>query len=132
VEMQFEPEKIGQPISASTAKRMHKLLAGVVEEGTGKPARMDNYAVAGKTGTAQKYNPNGGGYYSDKFMSSFVGFLPAENPEISIIVVADDPRGAHYGSTVCAPAFKEIAQFAVGYLRIDPEGRRIYVVRPDE
>ena len=138
-----EPEVLGRPISRTTAKKMQRLLARVTEEGgTGVKARVEGYSVAGKTGTAQKIRPKeeGGGYYSRRFWSSFGGFLPAEDPQIGIIVVADDPvrynsdgsaRGLH-GGTVCGPAFREIAEFAVRYLRIAPDGERIYVVRPEE
>ena len=137
------PKVLGRPLSPAAARRMQKLLARVTEEGgTGTKARVDGYRVAGKTGTAQKIKPasEGGGYYSKNFTSSFVGFLPVDNPEIGIIVVADDPgeytesgrKIKYYGGTVCGPAFKEIAEFAVRYLRIAPEGNRIYVARPEE
>ena len=78
--------------------------------------------MAGKTGTAQKVNLEEGGYYKNRYIASFAGFLPAENPAICIMVVADDPQGAHYGGTVCAPAFKTIADQTVRYLRISPQG----------
>ncbi len=119
---------------------MQQLLARVTEEGgTGTKARVEGYTVGGKTGTAQKINP-AGGYFQKNFTSSFVGFLPVENPEIAIIVVADDPgtftetgrKIGYFGGTVCGPTFKEIAEFAVRYLRIAPEGTRIYVERPEE
>ncbi|MDF7801326.1 penicillin-binding protein 2 [Pontiellaceae bacterium B1224] len=138
------PTVLGRPIQPSAARRMQKLLSAVVmeEDGTGDDARVEGYTVAGKTGTAQKIRPKeeGGGYYSKNFTSSFVGFLPVESPEIAIIVVADDPgtytdsgrKVGYFGGTVCGPAFKEIAEFAVRYLRIAPEGNRIYVARPDE
>ena len=140
---EFEPEELGRPLSPSAARKMRTLLARVTEEGgTGTKARVEGYRVGGKTGTAQKIKPasEGGGYYSKNFTSSFVGFLPVENPEIGIIVVADDPgtytesgrKIKYYGGTVCGPAFKEIAEFAVRYLRIPPEGSRIYVARPEE
>ena len=117
------PEELGRPIGPDAARRMRKMLARVTEEdGTGSKAAVEGYTVGGKTGTAQKIRPaaEGGGYYQKNFTSSFVGFLPVENPEIGIIVVADDPgeytaNGAkikYYGGTVCAPAFKEIAEFA--------------------
>ena len=141
--LENKPEELGRPLSSSAARRMQKLLARVTEEGgTGTKARVEGYTVAGKTGTAQKIRPasEGGGYYQKNFTSSFVGFLPVENPEIGIIVVADDPgeynengrKIKYYGGTVCGPAFKEIAEFAVRYLRIAPDGNRIYVARPDE
>lgn len=139
----YTPSVLGRPLKPASARRMQKLLARVTEEGgTGTKARVEGYTVAGKTGTAQKIKPasEGGGYYAKNFTSSFVGFLPVENPEIGIIVVADDPgeytdsgrKIKYYGGTVCGPAFKEIAEFAVRYLRIAPEGNRIYVARPDE
>ena len=122
---------------------MRKLLARVTEEGgTGIKAAVEGYSVGGKTGTAQKIRPKseGGGYYNKNFISSFVGFLPAHNPEIGIIVVADDPgeytdsgrKIKYYGGTVCGPAFKEIAEFAVRYLRIAPDVNRVYIARPDQ
>jgi len=134
------PKEIGRPLRPATARQMQKLLARVTEEGgTGTKARVEGYTVGGKTGTAQKINP-AGGYFQKNFTSSFVGFLPVDNPEIAIIVVADDPgtytetgrKIGYYGGTVCGPAFKEIAEFAVRYLRIAPEGTRIYVERPEE
>ncbi len=140
---EYAPEELGRPLSPAAARRMRNLLARVTEEGgTGTKAAVEGYRVAGKTGTAQKLKPaaEGGGYYSKNFISSFVGFLPVENPEIGIIVVADDPgtytesgrKINYYGGTVCGLAFKEIAEFAVRYLRISPEGERVYVARPDE
>jgi cell division protein FtsI (penicillin-binding protein 3) len=138
-----KPEVLGRPLSPEAARRMRELLARVTEEGgTGTKAQVEGYRVAGKTGTAQKIRPvsEGGGYYQKNFTSSFVGFLPVDNPEIGIIVVADDPgeytdsgrKIKYYGGTVCGPAFKEIAEFAVRYLRIAPEGNRVYVAGPDE
>lgn len=138
---EYKPEELGRPISSDTARRMRKMLKAVTEdeEGTGTKARVEGYSVAGKTGTAQKTKPEGG-YYQKNFVSSFVGFLPADNPEIGIIVVADDPgeytesgrKIKYYGGTVCGPAFKEIAEFAVRYLRIPPDVTRVYIARPDE
>ncbi|WP_372796620.1 peptidoglycan D,D-transpeptidase FtsI family protein [Pontiella sp.] len=144
VEEENRPTVLGRPLKPDTARRMQQMLARVVMEegGTGSKARVEGYTVAGKTGTAQKIRPReeGGGYYSKNFTSSFVGFLPVESPEIAIIVVADDPgeytetgrKIKYYGGTVCGPAFKEIAEFAVRYLRIAPEGNRIYVAGPEE
>lgn len=117
------PRELGRPIRPETARQMRRLLARVTQPGgTGTQAALQGYLVAGKTGTAQKPNLKEGGYYSDKYIASFVGFLPVENPAISIIVVADEPRGAHYGGTVCAPYFRQIADQTVRYLRIPPEG----------
>ncbi|MAW40169.1 MAG: hypothetical protein CMF27_04505 [Kiritimatiellaceae bacterium] len=136
-----EPELLGQPISRSTALQMQRMLARVVseEDGTGTKARVEGYSVGGKTGTAQKVKPReeGGGYYDKRFTSSFVGFIPVENPQLAIIVVADDPgvytesgrKISYYGGTVCGPAFRDIAEFSVRYLRISPEGRTVYMNR---
>jgi cell division protein FtsI (penicillin-binding protein 3) len=140
---EFEPEVLGRPLSAAGARQMRRLLARVTEEeGTGTRAAVEGYRVGGKTGTAQKIRPpaEGGGYYPKNFTSSFVGFLPVKNPEIAIIVVADDPgeytesgrKIKYYGGTVCGPAFREIAEFAVRYLRIPPEGEVVYIARPEK
>ena len=138
----FEPEQMGRPISPPTSRRMRELLARVTEEGgTGTKASVEGYRVAGKTGTAQKIRPaaEGGGYYEKNFVVSFAGFLPVERPEISIIVVADDPgsytesgrKVQYYGGTVCGPAFKRIAEQTVRYLRVSSGGDKIYVARPE-
>jgi cell division protein FtsI (penicillin-binding protein 3) len=119
------PAELGRPIRTETARLMRRLLARVTQPGgTGTKAAVRGYPVAGKTGTAQKVRPKeeGGGYYDRKFIASFAGFLPVENPAISIIVVADDPQGAYYGGTVCGPAFQRIADQTVRYLRISPQG----------
>jgi len=138
--LENQPEELGRPITPQTARLMHTLLARVMEEGgTGEKIKVEGYKFAGKTGTAQKTRPEGG-YYEKRYWSSFAGFIPAENPQISIIVVADDPVKYNssgtpigvYGGSVCGPAFQAIAEFAVRYLRIPPDGDRIYVVRPGE
>ncbi|NOU35668.1 MAG: penicillin-binding protein 2 [Kiritimatiellaceae bacterium] len=119
-----QSEALSRPIRPETAKQMRRLLARVTQPGgTATMAALPGYLVAGKTGTAQKVNLENGGYYHDKYIASFVGFLPVENPAISIIVVADEPQqGGYYGGTVCAPYFREIADQTVRYLRIPPEG----------
>lgn len=120
----LQPQVMNRPIRPETAKEMRRLLARVTQPGgTGTKAVVPGFMVAGKTGTAQKVNLEQGGYYSGKYISSFVGFLPVENPAISIIVVADEPtQSGYYGGTVCAPYFAEIANQTVRYLRIPPEG----------
>lgn len=109
------PEEIGSPITAKTAKTMQRLLARVTEkDGTGKRAHVDGYAVAGKTGTAQKPIP--GGYSTTDHIASFVGFLPADDPRIAIVVVVDEPQPIHTGGLVAAPVFQAIASEAARYL----------------
>jgi len=114
-----QPQVLSRPIRPDTAALMRKLLARVCEEGgTGFKAAVDGYRVAGKTGTAQKLV---GKHYSETdYMASFVGFLPAEKPEIGMIVVFDEPQPLHTGGAVAAPVFSEIADQAVRYLGIIP------------
>ena len=106
-------------ISSEVARTVRDMLVGVVEKGTGKAARIDGYRVAAKTGTAQKPCP-GVGYASGKYTGSFVGFLPAAQAKLGIIVVIDEPKGSHYGGVVAAPAFREIAIESMAYLGIPP------------
>jgi len=103
-------------ISEDTAARMKKILIGVVENGTGKLAHMDGFTAAGKTGTAQKVEPSGQ-YSHSRFMASFVGFAPAEEPQLAIAVTVDEPRGMYYGGVVAAPVFKNVAADCLKYLR---------------
>jgi len=94
---------------------MKRLLTGVVERGTGQQARIDGIVAAGKTGTAQKLDPNGA-YSHNKFIASFIGFAPAGNPLVSIVVCVDEPRGQYYGGVVAAPVFKNVAKEVIQYL----------------
>ncbi len=103
-------------ISKQTAQKMTEILQRVVEKGTAKNAKIKGYKIAGKTGTAQKVNPRGG-YYKDKFIASFIGFLPADKPLLSIVVVIDHPQGKYFGGTVAAPLFQRIGKQVMEYLR---------------
>jgi len=94
-------------VSPATAATLRRLLAGVVEEGTGKLAAVPGYTAAGKTGTAQKAMP-GGGYSKDKHVASFVGFAPVEEPRLVVAVVVDEPKGKYYGGDVAAPVFSAV------------------------
>ncbi len=114
-----QPQVISQPIRPDTAALMCRLLARVCEEGgTGTKARVDGFSVGGKTGTAQK--PVAGHYSETDYMASFVGFIPADKPEIGMIVVFDEPQPLHTGGAVSAPVFGEVAEQAVRYLGIIP------------
>lgn len=120
IERPLIPEVQKRVIRPQTAALMCRLLRRVTEEGgTGTRAALDEYAVAGKTGTAQK--PEAGGYSQSNHMASFAGFLPAQDPEISIIVVADSPQPRHTGGAVAAPAFKKIAEQVLRRLQAQPE-----------
>lgn len=113
----YETEQIRQVISAETAKTVRELLEGVVTNGTSKNAYIKGYRVAGKTGTSEKL-PRGNG----KYVASFLGFAPANDPEIIGLVVLDEPTGAqHMGGQIAAPTFKSIFDDTLRYLGIDPQ-----------
>ena len=106
-------------ISEKAAREMTVIMQGVTEVGgTARAAAIDGYAVAGKTGTAQKVS--GGHYDASKWVSSFIGFAPADNPRVAIVVMVDEPQGGHLGGAVAAPIFKEIGEQALRYLHVPP------------
>ena len=107
-------------ISSKTAAELRQMLEGVLAPGgTASEVSVPGYTLAGKTGTAEKVVD---GEYSDYlFDASFVGFAPADDPQLLVAVVVDEPKGDHYGGTVAAPAFGEIAKFALPYLQIEPD-----------
>jgi cell division protein FtsI/penicillin-binding protein 2 len=115
----YAPQRVRQVISEPTAKLMVQALKTVVSpEGTAPKAALEHYTVAGKTGTAQKAE---GGVYVRKYFSSFLGFFPADNPELCISITMDEPKEGYYGGQVAAPIFKQIAERAANYLNIRPE-----------
>lgn len=117
------PEKT-QVLSAETAKNLRQMLSQVVEKGTAKRAQLNGYTSGGKTGTAWKYDANIKRYNPAKYVSSFVGFAPVDNPSVVIAVVMDEPRGgARDGGQVSAPVFKEIAEQILPEMNIIPDGR---------
>ena len=103
-----DPSGYRRVISENTAKELTKMLGGVVREGTGIQAQINGYQVAGKTGTAQKFDPALGRYTSSAHLAVFVGFVPTDDPVLSMIIVIDQPQGKYYGGDVAAPVFKEI------------------------
>ena len=111
-------------VSQTTADQLNLMLRNVVIAGTGQEAKIDGYQTFGKTGTARKVQP--GGKYTDangivQYQSTFIGVVPAEQPALSVYVMIDEPRAGKYtGGTTAAPAFKEIASFALRRLRIPP------------
>ena len=112
-----------QVISAETAKYMRRMMRQVVLKGTARRAQLNGYTSAGKTGTAWKYNPQLKRPDPSKFISSFVGFAPAENPEVVIAVVMDEPRvGGRDGGQVSAPVFRDIAEQILPELNVIPDG----------
>jgi len=105
------------------AAQVAELMIGVTEgEGTGVEAAMDGFEVAGKTATAQKTDPATGRYSEDKFIASFVGFVPARHPAVAIAVVVDEPMVDHAGGNVAAPIFRRVAKMALEYKGLAPKG----------
>jgi len=118
--VKYSPQRVRQVISEAAARQMVTALKTVVSSnGTAPKAVLDHYTVAGKTGTAQKAEH--GVYVSGKYFSSFIGFFPADNPELCISVVMDEPRQGYYGGQTAAPVFKQIAERAANYLNIRPD-----------
>lgn len=116
------PKKKGSaPVSANVIQKVKAMMVKVVEKGTGKAASLRYYTVAGKTGTAQKAEPGSKGYLPDQYVVSFVGFLPAENPRLVILVVFDEPLAPYQqGGMLAAPVFKAVAEQSARYLNIPP------------
>lgn len=128
---EFSPAVINKVISAETANRIKEILVGVVENGTGKLARVEGFRVAGKTGTAQKLEPDGR-YSHNKFNASFIGFAPADDPVIAICIFADEPHPYYFGGVVCAPVFKRVATDVLKYLEVYPSVKDKQTYKPDE
>jgi cell division protein FtsI (penicillin-binding protein 3) len=110
-------------VSETTADAVRDMMVAVVDAGTGREAAIDGYSVAGKTGTARK--PQANGTYEDgagnyHYVTTFAGFVPAQDPQLSIIVVIDEPSASTYASAVSAPVFAELAQYALRQFRIPP------------
>lgn len=110
LKQRFTPQEIRRVVSHSTAATLRDLMAGVVDSGTAKMARIEEVPFSGKTGTAQKPNLETGGYYWNKYMASFGGFFPREEPRIAGIVIIDEPQRVNYGGYTAAPAFAETAR----------------------
>ena len=120
-----KPQVRRQVIREDVARTMRHILQRVVEEGTGKSAKISGIPVGGKTGTAQKVLSNGRGYSHNSFMSSFVGFAPVDDPRLVMTVVLDDPKPRYYGGTVAAPVFKEVIEASLFYLGYVPESAAV-------
>jgi cell division protein FtsI (penicillin-binding protein 3) len=122
----FQPEVVRKVISEETAKKVTALLKVTTEKGgTGEGAVPEGYEVAGKTGTAQKVDSLLGGYSEDRYTSGFMGFAPAQEPKLVLLVVVDEPQGNTYGGVVAAPIFKAIMEKVLPYLQVVPKGTMI-------
>jgi cell division protein FtsI (penicillin-binding protein 3) len=114
----FHPGESRRVISSFTAAEMRSMMQKVVLEGTGRKAILEGYTSAGKTGTAQKVDPDTGAYSKTKYIGSFAGFAPLNNPQIVVAVILDSAVGLHQGGQVSAPVFHRIAQQVLEYLHV--------------
>jgi cell division protein FtsI/penicillin-binding protein 2 len=110
-----------QVVSEATASTLKAMLEGVVVRGTGKAAQMGGYSAAGKTGTAQKIDEASGRYSQTRYVASFAGFAPVDNPEVVCVVSIDEPAGAHLGGAVAAPVFARVVADTLHALGVPPE-----------
>ncbi|MBX3236475.1 MAG: penicillin-binding protein 2 [Nitrospiraceae bacterium] len=115
---QTMPQARRRVISEDTARTLTHLLEGVVTNGTGGKAAIPGYRVAGKTGTAQKVDPRTGAYSSTLLVGSFLGYVPAEDPRLAMIVVIDEPHGEGWGGVVAAPVFRRVGEQVLNYLGV--------------
>ena len=118
---EFGPRVVRRAVSEKTAETVKEMMRSVVETGgTGTEANIEGYTVCGKTGTARKVNKKGR-YQRGSYLSSFVGFAPAEAPVMTVLVVIDDPKKKFYGGLVAAPAFKKIVRESLNYMNVPPQ-----------
>ncbi|HSH22549.1 MAG TPA: penicillin-binding protein 2 [Acidimicrobiales bacterium] len=118
-ERPVDPAQGQRVVSEGTARAMQAMLVEAVVDGTGAKAQVEGYPVAGKTGTARKPSTEVRGYEAGAYMGVFAGFVPVEDPELSVIVVLDEPH-PYYGGVVAAPVFADIAEYALRLLRVPP------------
>jgi len=114
----FHPQNERRVISSMTAAEMRQMMQAVVLHGTGRKAILEGYTSAGKTGTAQKVDPATGAYSHTKYVASFAGFAPINNPSIVVVVILDSAVGLHQGGQVSAPIFQRVAQQTLEYLHV--------------
>jgi cell division protein FtsI (penicillin-binding protein 3) len=132
----FEPADGTRVISSLTAAEMRQMLQGVVLHGTGRKALLEGYSSAGKTGTAQKVDPATGVYSKTKYVASFAGFAPINDPQIAVVVILDSAVGLHQGGQVSAPIFQRVMQQTLEYLHVPhdvqlPANRQVLLARRD-
>jgi cell division protein FtsI/penicillin-binding protein 2 len=119
-------------VSEATCAQLLDILTGVISNrGTGYKAMVEGYTIAGKTGTAQIADTKKGGYLENEFYASFLGFVPAPNPRIVVLVTIDRPVGEVYGGQIAAPVFKNIIERISHHLNILPSFSEIYILRDD-
>jgi len=134
----FHPGASHRVISPFTAAEMRSMMQKVVLEGTGRKAILEGYSAAGKTGTAQKVDPATGAYSKTKYIGSFAGFAPVNNPQIVVAVILDSAVGLHQGGQVSAPVFHRITQQVLEYLHVphdlplSPQHQLLYAKAKDK
>jgi len=124
----FQPRTMHRVISEKTSRQMVGILKAVVREGTGQNAAVPGFEVAGKTGTAQKIDPETRTYSPTAYVASFIGFVPANAPRLAILVMIDEPQSIYWGGEVAAPAFAEIARQTLRYLNVPSSEERVFVL----
>ena len=121
---QTEPQVVRRVLQRETAKKVAHILTGVVSDrGTAPRASIAGFQAAGKTGTAQKVDPETRRYSRSKYVALFVGFVPVEDPRLVCLVMIDEPKGSAYGGVVAAPVFREVGRWALNHLRVTPRLR---------
>jgi cell division protein FtsI (penicillin-binding protein 3) len=130
----FRPEHERRVISAMTAAQMRQMMRAVVLHGTGRKAVLEGYTSAGKTGTAQKVDPATGAYSRTKYVGSFAGFAPINNPAVTVAVILDSAVGLHQGGQVAAPVFQRVTQQVLEYLHVPhdmqlPPNRQVWLAQ---
>lgn len=118
-EISSQAKTRGEVISSETASKLTGMLVSVVERGHGKKAKVSGYSIAGKTGTAQIPNPEGG-YFEDRHIGSFGGFFPADDPQFTLTVKLDNPKNVEWAESSAAPVFGDIAAWLLNYYEIPP------------
>ncbi len=116
-----KPEVHARVLSYDTTYQMKLIMEKVVEEGTGKRAQISGFSVGGKTGTAQIPDPRNGGYYKDRYIASFIGIAPTDDPKLAMAVVVEAPRNKTHGGSVAAPIFREIAEKVLFHMGVSPD-----------
>src|SRR3984957_10668349 len=132
----FQPVEGKRVVSSLTAAEMRQMLQGVVLHGTGRKALLEGYSSAGKTGTAQKVDTATGAYSKTKYVASFAGFAPINDPQIAVVVILDSAVGLHQGGQVSAPVFQRIMQQTLEYLHVPhdvqlPPNRQVLLAKRD-
>ncbi|MDD5087779.1 MAG: penicillin-binding protein, partial [bacterium] len=125
---EMRTESVRRVVSEEVAMTLTTMLTRAVESGTGTTARIAGLPIAGKTGTAQKVDFASGRYFSDRYVGSFIGVFPADNPRYVLLIIVDDPRGEYYGGVVAAPVFKRIVE---SMIRVRPDEFPKGILRQD-